>query len=118
MKQILSHTAAAFHSGTFSFVMATGIVSLAVFQHRMETIAYLLFGVNTIAYAALAAVMIIRGAFFPSKLLADMTAPSRAPALFTITAGTCILVASFSGFRLAFIRPQLCIFCRGNREEQ
>jgi len=101
MKQILSRTAAGFHPGSFSFVMATGIVSLAAFQHGMETIAYLLFGVNAIAYAALAAVMITRGVLFPGELLADMTTPSRAPALFTVTAGTCILGSQFLLFSVS-----------------
>ena len=101
MKQILSSTAFGFHPGSFSFVMATGIVSLAVFQHGMETIAYVLFGVNTIAYAALVAVMVIRGVLFPGELLTDMTTLSRAPAFFTITAGTCILGSQFIRFSVS-----------------
>lgn len=101
MKQRLSRAAAGFHPGSFSFVMATGIVSLALFQKRMEAIAYLLFGVNAIAYAALAAVMVIRGVSFPSQLFADMTTPTRAPALFTITAGTCILGSQFLRFSVS-----------------
>jgi tellurite resistance protein TehA-like permease len=87
----MSRAAAGYHPGSFSFVMAAGIVSLAAFQHGMEMIAYVLFVVNTIAYAALAAVTVIRGLFSPSDLRADMTTPSRVPALFTITAGTRIL---------------------------
>ncbi len=81
--------------------MATGIVSLAVFQHGMETFAYVFFGVNIIAYAALVVVMVIRGVLLPGELLADMTTPSRAPALFTITAGTCILGSQFFRFSVS-----------------
>lgn len=95
MRQIFVRSAAGFSPGSFSFIMATGIVSLAVFQHGMVTFAYLLFGVNTIAYFALASVMVIRGLLFPAELLADMTTPSRAPALFTIAPGTCILGSQF-----------------------
>src|SRR5574340_1548225 len=95
MKRISRHALIGFHPGSFSFVMATGIISIAVSQHGMVTLAFVFFGANIIAYAALTAVVIIRGVLFPSELLADMTTPSRAPALFTIAAGTCILGSQF-----------------------
>jgi tellurite resistance protein TehA-like permease len=95
MKRMLQWTAAGFYPGYFSFIMATGIVSIAAFQQRRETVSYVLLGINALAYSALAMLMLMRTLLFPKELLADATLPNRAPALFTITAGTCLLGSQF-----------------------
>ncbi len=100
MKVIFSRAAADLHPGSFSFVMATGIVSIAAFQQHMDTTAYALYVVNLLAYAALILLTAVRCMFFPKDVLYDMTTSSRAPALFTITAGTSLLgsqIEIFSG---------------------
>ncbi len=91
MKEFLSRAVADLHPGSFSFVMATGIVSLATFQQRMETVASVFFIVNQLAYSALIILTLLRILLYPRKVLFDMTSPSRGPLIFTITAGTCIL---------------------------
>ncbi len=95
MKQILQRAAAGFYPGYFSFVMATGIVSIAALLQRMEMTAAALFILNKIAYAVLIFLMALRGLLLPREFVSDMTTPARAPALFTITAGTCILGSQF-----------------------
>ena len=100
MKAMLSRTVSYFPPGSFSFVMATGIVSIAVFQQQMPMVPQMLFVVNKLSYAVLALLIIFRTLFYPRDVLADMISPSRAPSLFTITAATCILgsqILLFSG---------------------
>jgi tellurite resistance protein TehA-like permease len=95
MKQILQRAAAGFYSGYFSFVMATGIVSISALRQQMEMTAAALFFLNKIAYAVLIFFLVLRVLLLPREFITDMTTPSRAPALFTITAGTCILGSQF-----------------------
>ncbi len=83
--------AAGFNPGSFSFVMATGIVSIAALQWQMNAIAEGLFVVNLAAYAALVLLMVLRSVLYPGLVLSDMTSPTRAPGFFTVTAATCIL---------------------------
>ncbi len=100
MKVIFSRAAANFHPGSFSFIMATGIVSIAALQQHMHTAAYVLYGVNLLAYAALILLMVLRCMISPKDVLDDLIMSSRAPAMFTITAGTCLLgsqIQIFSG---------------------
>ncbi len=95
MKHILQRAAAGFSPGYFSFIMATGIVSIAAFQQQRESVAYVLFNINKLAYVAMTILMVMQALFFTGKTLADAKLPPRAPALFTITAGTCILGSQF-----------------------
>ncbi len=75
----------------FSFVMATGIVSLAAFQQKMERTALVLFGLNCIAYAVIAILVIAGAVHRLSELAAGAADAERAPGMFTVVAGTCIL---------------------------
>jgi tellurite resistance protein TehA-like permease len=95
MKHILQRAAAGFNPGYFSFIMATGIVTVSAYLQRMGTTAEILFLLNKIAYGIFIFFLILRGLLLPGELASDMTAPSRAPALFTVTAGTCILGSQF-----------------------
>ncbi len=95
MKGILRRAAAGFDPGYFSFVMATGIVAVSAYLQHMESMAAALFILNKIAYAILMFLLILRGLFFAGETFSDMTSPSRAPSLFTVTAGTCILGSEF-----------------------
>ncbi len=95
MKKMLSEALDRFNPGSFSFVMATGIVSIAAFQQHWETTARILFFVNEVAYTSLIVLLTVWSARRPGLLLRDVSTPSRASAFFTITAATCILGSQF-----------------------
>ncbi len=114
MKNFLPRTAVDLDPGYFSFVMATGIVSIAAFQQQMAKTANVLFFINKIAYVILIIHMTTRCVLFPKQVFIDMTSPSRAPSLFTITAGTCILGSQYivlaGGFHAGFALWSIGLF--------
>ncbi len=95
METLLARVSDRFHPGSFSFVMATGIISVAAFQQHLETTARILYSINKAAYLLLLLLLVVRSVRRPRTLLNDMTVPSRATALFTLTAATCILGSQF-----------------------
>ena len=96
MKKFFSRVSIGLFPGYFSFVMATGIVSIAAFQQQqMAKTAIALFSINKIAYVILIVLTAIRFVLFPKKVFIDMITATPAPALFTITAGTCILGSQY-----------------------
>ena len=78
-------------SGGFSFVMATGIVSIgaALLGHR--GIAAILLAINVIGFTLLWALTLIRLVYHPRSFLADAADFRRGPGLLTIVAGTSVL---------------------------
>ena len=77
--------------GGFAFVMATGIVSLALDEQGFAGLAHALFAVNAAAYAILwiaGAARIARSCRALARELGDHV---RGPAFLTIVAGTCVL---------------------------
>jgi tellurite resistance protein TehA-like permease len=70
--------------------MATGIVSIASFLLGLRPIAYALFAINVLNFAALWALMILRLVRFFPRVVADMQDHARGPGFFTVVAGTCI----------------------------
>ena len=77
---------AALHPGCFAFVMATGIVSNALFLEGYRELSRLLFGVNALAYPWLAVLTILRAYRFPEKLFSDLTNPRFVFSFFTLIA--------------------------------
>jgi tellurite resistance protein TehA-like permease len=75
----------------FSIVMATGIVSLAALGHGWGVIAWCLFAVSNVAYAALWCCLIARWFRYRDRMLADYANHAKAPGYFTLVAGTCVL---------------------------
>jgi tellurite resistance protein TehA-like permease len=77
--------------GSFAFVMATGIVSIAASLSGMRPVADLLFVVNLVAYPALSLLLILRSIYHPGAVLADLRDHRRGPGFLTIAIGTCVV---------------------------
>ena len=103
---------AGFYPGSFSVVMATGIVSIAALQQQMNSIAVVLFVANQVAYAAMILLTVLRGVLSPGDVLADISSPSQAPGLFTLTAATCILGSQMLFFP-GTLRVGIILSCAG-----
>src|SRR5690606_4312881 len=72
----------------FALTMATGILSIAAAMQGFELLAQLLFGLNIAAYVILWLLSLLRLAWYPQRLLADLADHGRGPGFFTIVAGT------------------------------
>lgn len=81
--------------GYFALVMATGIVSIASYLLEMELVAWLLFGINVVAFIVLWFLTLIRLIYYFPHMLADLASHTRGPGFFTIVAGTCVLGNQF-----------------------
>lgn len=77
--------------GYFALVMATGVVSLALFLLGYAPLAQVLVWLNWVFYACLWALTAIRLVRFRPSLLQDLFNHQRAPGFFTIVAATCVL---------------------------
>ena len=77
--------------GSFAFVMATGIVSIAAARAGPLPIAELLFAANLVAFPALCLLFVVRLWQRPVLLLGDLRHHQRGPALLTTVAATCVL---------------------------
>jgi tellurite resistance protein TehA-like permease len=75
-------------SGSFAFVMATGIVSIAAELLGFGRSASLLLGVNAAGFLALWVLTFLRLIYFPSAVIADLRDHRRGPAFLTFVAGT------------------------------
>lgn len=83
------------YPGYFALVMATGIVSIATDLLEMKPVAWLLFGINVLAYGVLWFLTLARLLRYFPRLLRDLTNHTRGPGFFTIVAGTCVLGSQF-----------------------
>ena len=79
---------ATLYPGAFALVMATGIISNALFFEGHRTLSDALFAVNVIAYPTLLAATLIRAIRFGRALWADLINPRLVFSFFTIVAGT------------------------------
>lgn len=87
--------AAELHPAYFALVMATGILSIALFEQDQVRIAKLLFGLNLAFYAGLVGLTVLRlWRHFP-RVVADLTSHDRGPGFFTLVAGTCVVGRQF-----------------------
>lgn len=77
--------------GYFALVMATAVVSIACQLMGFRVFAWLLVGVNWVAYAILWGLTLLRLVRYGRRLAADLSDHQRAPGFFTLVAGTCIL---------------------------
>ena len=78
-------------SGSFAFVMATGIVSIAAELLGFGRIASLLLAVNSVAFLVLWILTFLRLIYFPSAVIADLRDHRRGPGFLTVVAGTNVL---------------------------
>ena len=95
------------HPAYFAMVMATGIVSIASHLLGFTLIGRALFWLNPVLYVALWALLILRTARFPRRVIDDLTSHGRGAGFFTIVAGTCVRGSQFlligQSFRIAAI---------------
>jgi tellurite resistance protein TehA-like permease len=90
--------------GSFAFVMATGIVSIAAFLQGLDAIAVGLFALDVIAFVVLSLLMLIRLARHPTALLGELSGHESGMGFLTIVAGTGVLG---NGFALLASAPRL-----------
>ena len=94
MRQIgmwVNHEIATLYPGCFALVMATGIISNALFFEGYRAWADALFAINLIAYPCLVLLTGSRFALFSRALWADLINPRLIFSFFTIVAGTDVL---------------------------
>lgn len=87
----LMRAVAGLFPGYFALVMATGIISIAAFLLDMKAVALGLLAINLVSYVVLCLLLVLRLAFFFSRIKADITDYVRGPGFFTVVAGTCVL---------------------------
>lgn len=79
----------------FGLVMATGIISLAAFMMKFETLAVGLFYLNVGQYGLLCVLYFLRAWRYPARFFGDMFTHLTGPGYFTAVAGTGILASQF-----------------------
>jgi tellurite resistance protein TehA-like permease len=77
--------------GSFAFVMATGIVSIAAELLGFRRSASLLLEVNSAGFLVMWILTFLRVIYFPSAVIADFCDHRRGPAFLTVVAGTNVL---------------------------
>jgi tellurite resistance protein TehA-like permease len=70
----------------FALVMATGIISNALYLEGYHRLSGLLFTFNALAYLWLALLTLLRAIWFPQAIWVDLTSPQRVFAFFTLVA--------------------------------
>lgn len=95
LKTTLGLVVADLYPGYFALVMATGIISIATYLLEMKPVAWLLFGINVVAYGVLWFLTLARLLRYFPRLFRDLTDHTRGPGFFTIVAGTCVLGSQF-----------------------
>lgn len=84
----INNEVAALYPGCFALVMATGIISNALFFDGYREWADVLFAVNLVAYPCLVLLTVLRFGWFSRALWADLTNPRLVFSFFTIVAAT------------------------------
>ena len=90
--------------GGFALVMATGIVSVALYAQRVTLVAHALFAVNVAAYALFWLAGAARIAHSPRAVGDALGDHARGPSFLTIVAGSCVLgvqCVELAGWRAA-----------------
>jgi len=77
--------------GSFAFVMATGIMSIALARFGQQPLSLGLLAIAGLGYLVLCVLFVLRGAYFPRQMWADTARPERAFAFFTFVAGSNVL---------------------------
>jgi tellurite resistance protein TehA-like permease len=79
------------YPGYFALVMATGIVSNALWFLRFRTLSDVLLWINVVAYPLLLAATVVRVVRYPRRLWADLINPRLVFSFFTLVAGSNVL---------------------------
>jgi tellurite resistance protein TehA-like permease len=85
------------YPGYFALVMATGICSTALGEVGQPTASAVLLGIAVVCLAALSGALGWRLIRYPRRVLADLTAPDRAFAFFTVVAACNVLAVRVAG---------------------
>jgi tellurite resistance protein TehA-like permease len=75
-------------TGSFAFVMATGIISIAAALLGFARFASVLLTVNAVAFLLLWVLTLLRGVYCSSAVIADLCNHRRGPGFLTVAAGT------------------------------
>jgi tellurite resistance protein TehA-like permease len=89
-----------FFPGYFAFVMATGIVSIALRAAGIYLVSNLLFGINIFSFFVLWAITILRLGLYHAAFVQDLTHHGRGVTFLSTVAGTCVL-----GTQIAIMTP-------------
>ncbi len=93
---IIDHGTAKLFPGYFALVMATGIISIAIYLLQVSSpIARLLFHINKVAYGVLWILTILRLLRYFTRVTSDLADHTRGAGFFTIIAGTSVLGSQF-----------------------
>jgi len=84
------------HPDAFAFVMATGIVSNALFLEGYREMSGWLFGLNALAYPWLAILTLVRAFRFPEAMCADLLDPRIIFSFFTLIAANGVFGAGLN----------------------
>ena len=84
----VNNQVAVLYPGCFALVMATGIISNALFFEGYREWADVLFAINLVAYPCLVLLTVLRSGWFSRALWADLINPRLVFSFFTIVAGT------------------------------
>lgn len=84
--------------GSFAFVMATGIVSIAAGLLGLQPVAVVLFAVNLAAFPTLWALLLLRLWRQPSSIAGDLHDHRHGPGLLTSVAATCVFGSQLALF--------------------
>src|SRR5690606_27846382 len=79
----------------FALVMATGIISIALFLDGLEVSAYFLFYLNIVFLIALSSLFIYRCIYYHQEVIRDFKSYQKGPGFFTIVAALCIVGNQF-----------------------
>lgn len=79
------------HPAYFAMVMATGVVSIGCQLVGFRALAVALFALTIVFFGALWALQVLRVAWYPDRVIADLLHHGRAVGFFTAVAATCVL---------------------------
>lgn len=91
LAHLLRGAAASLFPGYFALVMATGVVSIACKLLSFPVIPISLLVANWAFFGILILLTAVRIAWFPARIMQDLSNHQRAPGFFTLVAGTCVL---------------------------
>jgi tellurite resistance protein TehA-like permease len=96
--------------GAFAVVMATGIISNALFDEGHRELSAALFAVGLVAYCSLGVLTVLRSVLAWRALWADLINPRLVFSFFTIVAGTAVLGSGFGLRDFGAIAQLLWVF--------
>jgi tellurite resistance protein TehA-like permease len=91
LPQRLIGTIREFHPGYYGLVMATGIISIDMWDHGFRLFSDFLFWCSIFAYAVLSSLYLLRASWFPDYSMRDLKDPRLTFSFFTFVAGTGVL---------------------------